>query len=90
MSEPLEAIQAELHDLKNGQDDVLKEVRKVNGFVQRNSEELFGDEKHGTVGAISRIRVLEDLALQAKTAVRVVIGLITVIGVTNILLLIRS
>lgn len=69
--------------------DVRIQVRAINGTVKRHDEELFGHNDHGTVGIISRIRVLEDIALQGKTAVRVVVGLLVIVGFTNILLLFR-
>ncbi len=69
--------------------EVRAQVRAINGTVTRHDEELFGDEEHGTIGAISRIRALEDIVLQGKTAVRVVVGLLIITGFTNILLLFR-
>lgn len=69
--------------------DVRTQVQGINGTVARHDEELFGHNEHGTVGVISRLRTLEDLALQAKTAVRVVVGLLVIVGFTNILLLFR-
>ncbi len=83
MSDPLEALQGDIHE-------VLIEVKKINGSVKRHEEELFGDEVHGTVGVVSRVRVLEDLGLQLRTGIKVVIGLVVLIGITNIILLVRS
>ncbi len=83
VSDPLEALQGDIHE-------VLIEVKEINGSVKRHEEELFGDETHGTVGVVSRVRVLEDLGLKLETGIKVVIGIVALIGITNIMLLLRT
>jgi hypothetical protein len=70
--------------------DVDEKVTTINGDVKRNKEELFGDRLHGTVGVVSRVRILEDLAIQIKTAVRVLIVIGTILGATNVYFIITG
>jgi len=83
MSDPLEAIQGEVHQ-------ILKEVKEMNGLVRRHDEEIFGNPDHETVGLKSDVRALKVFAIQAKTIVRVAIAVVAFFGVTNILILIRG
>ncbi len=70
--------------------DTNEQVQSINGFVKRHQEEIFGDDGHSTVGLVVRIKFLEELALQGKTAVRVLVGILAIVGVTNVLILFRG
>ncbi len=83
MSDALEAIQAELHQ-------ILKEVKETNGMVKRHDEEIFGNPEHETVGLKLDVRNLKIFAIQTKTIARVAIAVVAFFGATNILILIRS
>ena len=83
MSDPLEAIQA-------GQHQILKEVRAINGLVQRHEEELFGCPDKQTAGVKSDVEELKVFAIQAKTVIKIAIAVVAFFGATNILLLIQS
>ena len=56
----------------------------------RHNEEIFGNEEHGTSGLKPDVRELKVLVIQAKTILRIVIAVVALVGVTNILVLIRS
>ncbi len=83
MSDPLEAIQAELHQ-------ILTEVRETNGMVKRHDEEIFGSAEHETVGIKSDVRALKVFVIQAKTVIRLAIAVVAFFGVTNVLILIKA
>lgn len=70
--------------------DVRAQVRAINGTVTRHDEEIFGDPSRQVVGSKKNIEELNRLALQAKTAFRVVVGLVALVGITNILILLRG
>ncbi len=83
MSDPLEAIQAELHQ-------ILKEVKETNGMVKRHDEEIFGNPEHNINGIKFDVRNLKIFAIQTKTIARVAIVVVAFFGATNILILIRG
>lgn len=83
MSDALEAIQAELHQ-------ILKEVKETNGLVKRHEEEIFGNPEHNIDGIKLDVRALKIFAIQAKTVTRIAIVVVTFFGAANILLLIRG
>lgn len=70
--------------------DVRAQVRAINGTVTRHDEEIFGDPSRQVVGSKKSIEELNRLALQVKTAVRVIVALVAVVGITNILILFRT
>lgn len=70
--------------------DTHGQLQGINGSVRRHDEEIFGCENHNTPGLIQEVSELQALALQAKTAVRVVVALIALVGITNILILLRG
>ncbi len=65
-------------------------LRTQNGYVLRHNEEIFGSEEHGTAGLKPDVREIKILIIQAKTVLRIVIAVITLVGATNIFLLVRS
>ncbi len=65
-------------------------LRIQNGQVLRHNEEIFGSKEHGTAGLKPDVRELKILVIQAKTVLRIFIAVVTLVGATNILLLIRS
>jgi len=67
-----------------------EQLQGINGSVKRHDEEIFGCPDHSTVGLIQDVTELQSLALQARTAVRVVVALIALVGITNILILFRG
>ena len=69
--------------------DVRIQVRGINGKVKRHEEEIFGSVERKTSGINNDLADLKVLAVQLKTAVRVVVGLMIIIGFTNILVLFR-
>ena len=83
MSDSLEAMQAEIHQ-------ILTEVRDTNGLVKRHDEEIFGNPDHETDGLKSDVRALKVFAIQAKTIAKIAIAVIAFFGFTNILILIRG
>ncbi len=83
MSDPLEAIEAKLHE-------ILKEVQETNGLVRRHEEEIFGNPDYETTGLKSDVRALKVFAIQAKTVTRIAIAVVAFFGATNILILIRA
>lgn len=65
-------------------------LKTQNGHILRHNEEIFGSEDHGTVGLKPDVRDLKILVIQAKTVLRIFIGVVALVGVTNIWILIRS
>ena len=78
-------------------DEVQTQLTKIEGHLQtqngqilRHNEEIFGSEKHGTAGLKPDVRELKVLVIQAKTVLRIFIGVVALVGVTNVWLLFRS
>ncbi len=66
------------------------QCKEINGFVKRHEEEIFGSEDHKTSGLKPEVSDLKLLAIQVKTAIRVVVVLIGLVGITNIMILVRG
>ncbi len=88
LSDPLEAIQAELHDIKTAQQETNKQLTKINGTIARHNEEIFG--KGSTRGLVPRMRVQEESWLKVRTAAIVAVSIVSLVGVSNIWLILRS
>ena len=67
-----------------------KLLKEINGSVKRHDEEIFGSEKHGTAGLKKNQTEVMLFIAQLRTTARVVIGLIVVLGISNILILFRG
>ncbi len=85
-----EEVQSQLTKIEGHLKDQSEQLRLQNGNILRHNEEIFGSEEHNTAGLKPDVRELKILVIQAKTVFRIVIGVVALVGFTNILLLIRS
>lgn len=71
-------------------DHIEAQCVQINGSVRRHDEEIFGDEDKGTVGMKTTVAGLVEFMVQVKTAIVVIVTLLTMIGVTNLVILFRT
>lgn len=88
VSDPLEAIQADLHQIKIEQQKTNKHLSEINGTVARHNEEIFGN--NATQGLVPRVRQNEEYIIQVKAVTRAIVALMAIVGVTNIIMIFRS
>ncbi len=70
--------------------DVSDKVDEINGTVKRHDEEIFGNSAKSTKGLIKAIAELHDFRVSVQTAIRVIVVLLGLIGVTNLVILFRG
>ncbi len=70
--------------------DTRAQVREINGKVTRHDEEIFGSDANSTQGLISSVSELHDFRVSVQTAIRVIVVLLGLIGVTNLVILFRG
>lgn len=66
------------------------QCKQINGSVKRHDEEIFGDENKGTPGLKSTVAGLVEFMVQVKTAIVVIVTLLSLIGITNLVILFRT
>ena len=70
--------------------EVRAQVRGINGSVKRHEEEIFGSEKNHTTGLKETMDQMVEFKTQIKAGIAVVVVLLTIIGVSNLILLFRT
>ena len=86
----MDSVELWREEVQNQLTKIEGHLRTQNGHILRHNEEIFGSEEHGTAGLKPDVRELKILVIQAKTVLRIFIGVVAVVGITNIILLIRS
>ncbi len=83
-------VQAQLTKIEGHLHNQSEQLRIQNGNILRHNEEIFGSKEHGTAGLKPDVREIKVLIIQAKTVLRIVVAVVTLVGATNIFLLVRS
>lgn len=69
--------------------DVRDQVEEINGTVKRHDEEIFGSNTKSTKGLVTGYEQLHDFEVAIRTGIKVIITLLSILGITNIVLLFR-
>jgi len=66
--------------------EISGHLKEINGTIERHSEELFGN--NSTKGVIAELSELHDYAVSTKSAIKVIVTLVSLIGIGNIVLMV--
>lgn len=67
-------------DITRSHEDVLVELRRMNGSVKRHEIDLYGDPEHGVVGVKPKMEEFAAFCARAKVTIRVLAVLGTMLS----------
>ena len=82
----LDQVMKLVRDINTRTIDIKDQLKEMNGTIARHNEELFGNQN--SPGVIKKVEDLHDFVVSTKSATKVLVTIVSIVGVGNIILII--